>query len=144
MASRRGRIYRGPAARLAAVSLVFRTFAVDLTRACLLLNRRGVRRVLLRHLRSGRQLRMDPASAERRDQLHHRGHTLDLQVGQGLLIAQQGVLRGQHVDVWIDASLVAVVLQVEELLRGSDRFLLFIGLLREDALRGEKIFYLLK
>ena len=84
----------------------------------LLLHRVGAVGRFCACLRRRWQLGAIPSAAQRLDQLHGGDHLRHLQRVQGLLIAEQGGLGGDHVDVGIDAESVALRLEVEELLRG--------------------------
>ena len=62
----------------------------------------------------GRQLRTIPSAAEGFHQRHRRGHLLHLKSIQRLLVGQHGGLGSQHVDIGIDAGVVARLFELEE------------------------------
>ena len=75
---------------------------------------RGVRTSwFLRHLLRAGQLRTIPSAAQSLDQRNRGRHLLHLKIVECLLVGEQRVLRGQHVDVGIDARLIASLFQRE-------------------------------
>ena len=110
-----------------------------------LTNDRGIcLRRLVGDLSGCRQLRAIPASAEGRDQLDGSYHFRDLRGDQCLLVTEERGLRDYHVEIGIDAGLVAAELELEGDFGGVDGLLQLDHLLRLDAHGREKILYLLE
>ena len=120
----------------------------------LLLTRRLVPSLLLQcgicllrfraNLLRGGQPRALPSSTEGHDELHGGGCALDFDLGQDLLSREQDVLFGDHVNVGVEASFVALRFQIESNSGGFDRLVLLLNLLGEDAESSQGVFHLLE
>ena len=78
----------------------------------------------LSNLRCCGKLCCVPAAAQRLDELNCRSHLIHAQSYLGLLIAQQGSLRGDHIEIGIETGLVAGRGDVQVSLRRLHRRLL--------------------
>src|ERR1043166_1694598 len=85
-----------------------------------------------------------PSAAQGFDQLDRSDQLLCSQVYRRALIVQQGSLRGDDVQVAVDAETVAVVGEREIALRRFYGGILFLKFLRAEAERGQAVFDFLK
>jgi len=110
--------------------------------------RRGIRRSCDRGSGRERTSRNDllwsgkgggiPAPADGLNQLHARHNLLNAQIHRDLLVAEQRGLRGNHVEIRIDAEAVAVCGEVQTSLRGLDGGVLLLDFLGKNA-QGSKV-----
>ena len=98
----------------------------------------------LSNLRCCGKLCCVPSASKRLDQLNRGRHFADAQSGLGLLVAQQGILRSNYVEVGIETGLVSRHGDLQILLRRVTAALLPDDLLGGHAQGGNVIFHLLK
>jgi hypothetical protein len=80
-----------------------------------------------------------PTPADGLNELHAGNDLLNAQIHRYLLVAEECGLRGNHVEIRIDAEAVAVGSQVQTSLRGLDRSVLLLNLLGKNAQGGKMV-----
>src|SRR5579863_1660735 len=91
-----------------------------------------------------RDLRRLPAAANGLDQQHAGGHSARQNIYSGNFIRQRRALRRGHFQIIRDASFIAVQRKRDRMFGGSNRAILGLRLLLENAQRGKIVLHILE